>query len=457
LARSIDILKKTYSYTGEEVAIKTGISPERQSQLLKLLTLDASVQEKVQAKKLTAAHGNAIAGLSNPEEQKNLADRAVKKKYSVKQLNEKVRQLKSKESQAKDDENERPDLGAELPKDVPGVYFKSSANMSEILDGEVHLILSSPPYGLGKEFEEGHTPETIFDENKTVLDECVKKLCPGGFLVLNLMDFPNCSKGRGKNKYQEWFYAGVKYQNYLRPLGVHLRDVLQWWKKNLNWAYCTQMFPVEKVPHTAYRFSNQTEQILIFQKDGVREELPSKEIQARSHLTDQQFREYGKNIWEINIARIEQEHPCVYPEALCERVIRMFSFEGDTVLDPWLGSGTTVKVARELNRVGIGYERELKYKPLILKKLGLQPAAQQDAPATGSMMAYAEEMLKGTCSDTATESSAETIVCANDKFAQETPTEHPLCESVQSIEDFIAAESLFHSPPAATVSASPAA
>ena len=49
----------------------------------------------------------------------------------------------------------------------------------------------------------------------------------------------------------------------------------------------------------------------------------------------------------------------------------MFSFEGDIVLDPFLGSGTTVKVARELNREAIGYERELQYKPVIMKKLGI--------------------------------------------------------------------------------------
>ncbi|MBU2549598.1 MAG: site-specific DNA-methyltransferase, partial [Proteobacteria bacterium] len=65
-------------------------------------------------------------------------------------------------------------------------------------------------------------------------------------------------------------------------------------------------------------------------------------------------------------------HPAIYPDSLVERLIRMFSYEGDTVLDPWLGSGTTVKVARELNREAVGYEKEAQYKSVIMKKLGFQ-------------------------------------------------------------------------------------
>jgi len=67
----------------------------------------------------------------------------------------------------------------------------------------------------------------------------------------------------------------------------------------------------------------------------------------------------------------------------------MFSYEGDTVLDPFLGSGTTVKVARELNREAIGYERELQYKPVIMKKLGIA----EENPEAGSMAGYAKRSV----------------------------------------------------------------
>ena len=70
----------------------------------------------------------------------------------------------------------------------------------------------------------------------------------------------------------------------------------------------------------------------------------------------------------------------------------MFSYEGDTVLDPFLGSGTTVKVARDLKRQGIGYERELQYKAVIMEKLGITPVAEAAAPSA-AMMDFARKSL----------------------------------------------------------------
>ena len=70
----------------------------------------------------------------------------------------------------------------------------------------------------------------------------------------------------------------------------------------------------------------------------------------------------------------------------------MFTYEGDTVLDPFLGSGTTVKVAKELNRDGIGYEKEPQYKAVIMERLGVEPETPAEA-ATESMAAYAERSL----------------------------------------------------------------
>jgi DNA modification methylase len=100
---------------------------------------------------------------------------------------------------------------------------------------------------------------------------------------------------------------------------------------------------------------------------------------------------YVNGVWKIEPVRNTDGHPCMYPGELVNRLIRMFSYVGDTVLDPFLGSGTTVKVARDLERVGIGYERELKYKPVIMKKLGLNP---DEAVAEATTMAeYLEQTM----------------------------------------------------------------
>ena len=73
--------------------------------------------------------------------------------------------------------------------------------------------------------------------------------------------------------------------------------------------------------------------------------------------------------WHISTVNSNKEHPAQFPEEIPERLIKMYSFKGDNVLDPFLGSGTTVKVARELDRFGFGYEKEIKYKPVIEMKL----------------------------------------------------------------------------------------
>jgi DNA modification methylase len=85
-------------------------------------------------------------------------------------------------------------------------------------------------------------------------------------------------------------------------------------------------------------------------------------------------------VWDIEPVRNQEEHPAVYPDELPRRLIKMYSYEGDTVLDPWLGSGSTVKVARELNREAVGYEREPQYKAVIMRKLGIAPEESETDP-----------------------------------------------------------------------------
>ena len=101
--------------------------------------------------------------------------------------------------------------------------------------------------------------------------------------------------------------------------------------------------------------------------------MPSEEVVLQSRLTMEQWKAWIPGVWAIESVKDQTEHPSIYPDELCYRLIKMFSYEGDTVLDPWLGSGTTVKVANELNRKGVGYEKEPQYKPVIMKKLGIEP------------------------------------------------------------------------------------
>ncbi len=108
--------------------------------------------------------------------------------------------------------------------------------------------------------------------------------------------------------------------------------------------------------------------ILIFKKPGKNKIVP-KEIKEASKLTKEEWKEYFSGHWRFAGAK-KIGHEAMFPEELPKRLIKMFSFVGDTVLDPFLGSGTTMKVAMELNRKAIGYEINKEFLSLILSKIG---------------------------------------------------------------------------------------
>ncbi len=109
--------------------------------------------------------------------------------------------------------------------------------------------------------------------------------------------------------------------------------------------------------------------ILIFKKPG-KKMAPSEEIKERSKLTKEEWKEYFSGHWNFPGER-QIGHEAMFPEELPKRLIKMFTFVGDVVLDPFLGSGTTIKVALNLKRNSIGYEINEKFLPVIKKKIGI--------------------------------------------------------------------------------------
>jgi site-specific DNA-methyltransferase (adenine-specific) len=109
--------------------------------------------------------------------------------------------------------------------------------------------------------------------------------------------------------------------------------------------------------------------ILIFKKQGAPPKI-SKELKEKSKLTKEEWNEYFSGHWNFNGEK-QTKHVAMFPEELPKRLIKMFSFVGDTVLDPFLGSGTTTLAAKNLNRNSIGYEINEKFLSIIRDKIGI--------------------------------------------------------------------------------------
>jgi DNA modification methylase len=175
-----------------------------------------------------------------------------------------------------------------------------------------------------------------------------------------------------------------------------LSDIIVWVKsKNAHSMDISKAWS-EKTPHTGYRIHINHDPVYIFRKKGERD-VPSKEAELNSRIKKEEWNQWASGIWMIDRVWKQEGHPAIFPDELVSRLVRMFSYEGDTVLDPFLGSGTTVKVARDLNRHGIGYEREIQYKPVIMEKLGVAA----EAPKAGPMVEFFQRSMADAIVETA--------------------------------------------------------
>ena len=315
-----------------------------------------------------------------------MAKRIVDLDMTVKRADAQITRYLSKERKPKKDQ------AIEIPSgDVQGIYFKDAREMGELPDKSVHLIVTSPPYFVGMEFEVGMTFKDHLENMEAVIKECARVIVPGGIIALNVADIVNFKESNAQNNRRQIKLMAHFYQSCMKKHKIYLTDEIIW-AKRIAWRKISDSGQsyTEDTVHTSYSIFRNWEPIYIFRAKGERE-LPSEEIILKSKLTREQWMAYSDGVWKIEPARNTEGHPCMYPDELVNRLVRMFSYAGDTVLDPFLGSGTTVKVARSLERVGIGYERELKYKPVIMKKLGLNPD-EAVAEAT-TMTEYVKQSL----------------------------------------------------------------
>ncbi len=250
---------------------------------------------------------------------------------------------------------------------LDGIYFKDSSNMKEISDNNIDLVFTSPPYFTDKEYDV-KSFDTHIQNLYSVLDECARVVSHGGKIVYNIADIVSFSK-HTKEHWPEEKMVIPYLINHLREKNFVLFARIIWVKDD-PWVNSSHVTTHAESKHGEYRVLPSWEYVFVFKNMNGKPKQRKQSEEIQSKLTKDEWKEYVTGVWNIRSVSSNRDHPSTFPEELAKRVIKMYSYEGDNVLDPYLGSGTTVKVARELNRNGFGYELNEQYKEVVLKKLG---------------------------------------------------------------------------------------
>lgn len=269
------------------------------------------------------------------------------------------------------------------------VFFDDCRNMKNIPNESVDLIITSPPYFNIKDYsKDGYQNKKLsksakgqigdlvcydefIDELLTVWKECQRVLKPNGKLCINTPLMPMLKKDMSTHHNRDIFDINSDIQNSIRKgtEKMYLMDLYIWNRTN---ATKKLMFGSYPYPRNYYA-QNTSEFIAVYVKDGKPINNITTEIKEQSKLTKKEWVEYTKQIWDIPIPNKSDlafgTHSAIMPEEIVKRCVKLFSFVNDVVLDPFTGSGTTLKVAKNLNRNYVGYEISESYKEIIELKL----------------------------------------------------------------------------------------
>jgi modification methylase len=238
------------------------------------------------------------------------------------------------------------------------IFNKSSLNMEELQDETVELVVTSPPYNVGKSYTT-YSDRLALDQYtvflKDVFTECHRVLVDGGRIAVNVANV-------GRKPY---IPLSVLITQILLDIGFTMRgDII--WQKGAS-AGSSAAFGSWKSPsNPSLRDSH--EYILVFSKGSPK--LKSPQTHAQPDITRDEFLSWTKSVWEFPTESAKRgKHPAPFPLELPRRLIKLYSYIGQTVLDPFNGSGTTCVAAKELGRHYIGYDIDAGYVALAESRL----------------------------------------------------------------------------------------
>lgn len=233
------------------------------------------------------------------------------------------------------------------------IFCKSSEKMEELPDNSVHLMVTSPPYNVGKEYDENLTLIEYREFLKRVWSEVKRVLVPGGRACINIANL-------GRKPYIP-LHAFIIED--MLDLGFLMRGEIIWNKassvsSSTAWgSWLSAKNPTLRDFH---------EYILIFSKSMFSRES----LGRKSTISKEEFLEFTKSVWTFPAEQATKVgHPAPFPIELPYRLIQLYTFEGEVVLDPFIGSGQTAIAAIKTRRHYVGYDISEEYIKLAEKRI----------------------------------------------------------------------------------------
>ena len=264
-------------------------------------------------------------------------------------------------------------LYADLPTAQPGPYWEnplpasavnailpqSAARMDALPAASVHLMVTSPPYNVGKEYDADLTLDEYRDFLRQVMAEVYRVLAPGGRVCFNIANL-------GRRPYLPLHRYLI--EDFL-ALGFLMRGEIIWDKGNsaaASTAWGSWQSPSNPTLRDIHEY------ILIFSKESwQRPRLPGRE----ATISREDFLECTKSVWQFAPASARRiGHPAPFPEELPRRCIELYTYRDEVVLDPFMGSGTTALAALKAGRRFVGFEVSPEYRELARRRLSRETA-----------------------------------------------------------------------------------
>jgi DNA modification methylase len=260
------------------------------------------------------------------------------------------------------------------------VYSGDSREMPGLEPESVHLVLTSPPYWTLKEYRDsegqlGHIEdyEQFLSELDKVWKRCFRALVPGGRLICVVGDVCLSRRENGGRHTVVPLHASI--QERCRILGFdNLAPII--WHKISNATYEVEggstFLGKPYEPNSVIK--NDIEFILMERKPGGYR-APDISTKVLSVISAENHKKWFQQIWTGLTGASTRHHPAPYPLELAERLVRMFSFVGDTVLDPFMGTGTTTVASAKWGRNSVGFEIDSHYYDLALKRISSETSS----------------------------------------------------------------------------------